>query len=165
MPGPTHYDSGWRACLSLSASSAAARPSTEFWMKFFNAAWAAGLLALAMAAPTAHAQQQQSAAAAPGPTDLRAGYCLGLLKMLDDPGPIMKVRTYIAERLAVVDGDPIMAASRQAEKDVEASVVKAESCVKSSCSANDRGCVMQCALQPEMKTRISSCMALDFLPH
>ena len=135
-------------------------------MKFLNAAWAAGLLALAMAmaTPTTLAQQQ-AAAAAPDSTDLRAGYCLGVLKMLDDPGPIMKVRTYIADRLAVVDGEPIMAASRQAEKDIEASVVKAEACVKASCSPNDKACVMQCALQPEMKTRISSCMALDFLPH
>jgi len=134
-------------------------------MKFLNAAWAAGLLALAMAmaTPTTFAQQQ-AAAATPDSTDLRAGYCLGVLKMLDDPGPIMKVRTYIADRLAVVDGEPIMAASRQAEKDIEASVVKAEACVKSSCSPNDKSCVMQCALQPEMKTRISSCMALDFLP-
>ena len=132
-------------------------------MKFLNAAWAAALLALAMmAASTAHAQQP--AGATPDSTDLRAGYCLGLLKMLDDPGPIMKVRTYIADRLSVVDGEPIMAASRQAEKDVEASVVKAEACVKSSCNANDRACVMQCALQAEMKTRISSCVRLASLP-
>ena len=133
-------------------------------MKFLNAALAAGLLALAIAAPSALFAQQQNATAAPDSTDLRAGYCLGLLKMLDDPGPIMKVRTYIAERLAVGDGGPIMAGSRPAGREGGGSVVRAEACVKSSCNANDRACVMQCALQPEMKTRISSCMALDFLP-
>ncbi|SFM74139.1 hypothetical protein [Variovorax sp. OV329] len=132
-------------------------------MKFLYVAVAACMLALA-GGPAAHAQQQLPGAIAPNSTDLQAGYCLGLLKMLDDPGPIMRVRTYIADRLAVVDGEPIMAASRKAEKDIEASVVNAEACVKSNCRPNDRSCVMQCALQPDTKAHISSCMALDFLP-
>lgn len=102
----------------------------------------------------------------PDQTDLRAAYCFGILKTIGThEQEKRRVGGYIAGRLNSVDSDGILIASKQAERDVQESIQNAVSCIAANCSTGDQQCSARCAADPVMRSKIASCIALNFLPY